>query len=135
MTSQNSVATWAVRYLIVCRHVSCRPLEWIAARDRTTELTTSVCTGAFLLAECGLLDGRRATTHWGSVEWMREQYPRVTMTPGARFVDEGHVVTSAGVSAGIDMSLHLVGRLHGLDAARWTARRMEYDWQPDTALE
>lgn len=103
-------------------------LDWIAAQDRQTELTTSVCTGAFLLAERGLLDGKRATTHWASVDWMRQQYPQVSMLNDVRFVDEGHVVTSAGISAGIDMSLHVVARLHGIEVARNTARRMEYEW-------
>ena len=104
-----------------------RLLDWIAAQNSAIELTTSVCTGAFLLAERGILDGRRATTHWASVDWMREQYPTVTMLADQRVVDEGHVITSAGVSAGIDMALHVVGRLHGSDVAAWTARRMEYD--------
>jgi len=103
-------------------------LDWIAAQDRQTELTTSVCTGAFLLAERGILDGKRATTHWASVGWMRDQYPAVTMLDDVRYVDEGRVVTSAGISAGIDMSLHVVSRLHGEETAAWTARRMEYDW-------
>ena len=103
-------------------------LDWIAAQDRGAELTTSVCTGAFLLAERGLLDGRRATTHWASVDWMRGQYPAVTMLADARVVDEGHVITSAGISAGIDMALHVVARLHGAETAAWTARYMEYDW-------
>jgi transcriptional regulator GlxA family with amidase domain len=103
-------------------------LDWIAAQDRRTELTTSVCTGAFLLAERGILDGKAATTHWASVDWMRTQYPAVTMRDDVRYVDEGHVVTSAGISAGIDMSLHVVARLHGDEAARFTARRMDYEW-------
>ena len=107
-----------------------RLLDWIAAQDRDVELTTSVCTGAFLLAERGLLDDRRATTHWASVEWMRGQYPAVTMLADTRVVDEGHVITSAGVSAGIDMALHVVARLHGEATAAWTARRMEYDRTP-----
>ena len=107
-----------------------RLLDWIAAQDRNVELTTSVCTGAFLLAERGLLDDRRATTHWASVEWMRGQYPAVTMLADTRVVDEGHVITSAGVSAGIDMALHVVARLHGEATAAWTARRMEYDRTP-----
>lgn len=106
-----------------------RLLDWIGEQDQQTELTTSVCTGAFLLAERGLLDQRRATTHWGSVEWMRENYPAITMLADQRVVDEGHIITSAGISAGIDMSLHVVARLHGIDTARWTARRMEYDWR------
>lgn len=105
-----------------------RLLDWISQQDRHTELTTSVCTGAFLLAESGLLDQRRTTTHWNSVEWMRENYPAITMLNDQRVVDEGHIITSAGVSAGIDMSLHIVARLHGTDTAKWTARRMEYDW-------
>ncbi len=109
--------------------LNARLLDWIAAQDRQTELTTSVCTGAFLLAERGILDGKRATTHWASVEWMRGQYPAVTMLADARYVDEGRVVTSAGISAGIDMSLHVVSRLHGDETAAWTARRMEYDWK------
>ncbi len=105
-----------------------RLLDWIAAQDRRTELTTSVCTGAFLLAERGLLDGRRATTHWASVDWMRGEYPRVELLADARVVDEGRIITAAGVSAGIDMSLHVVARLHGEETAAWTARRMEYGW-------
>lgn len=105
-----------------------RLLDWIVEQDRRTELTTSVCTGAFLLAERGLLDQHRATTHWGSVEWMRSNYPNITMLDDQRVVDEGHIITSAGVSAGIDMSLHVVSRLHGIDTARWTARRMEYPY-------
>ena len=111
-----------------------RLLDWIAARAGSAELTTSVCTGAFLLAERGLLDGRRATTHWASVDWMRGQYPAVTMLADARVVDEGRIVTSAGVSAGIDMALHVVARLHGEETAAWTARRMEYDRRGPAAV-
>ena len=106
-----------------------RLLEWIGQQDRQTQLTTSVCTGAFLLAELGLLNQRRATTHWNSVEWMRATYPEIEMLAETRVVDEGHIITSAGVSAGIDMSLHVVARLYGKEVARWTARRMEYDWR------
>lgn len=106
-----------------------RLLEWIGRQDQQTRLTTSVCTGAFLLAELGLLNQRRATTHWNSVEWMRTTYPEIEMLADTRVVDEGHIITSAGVSAGIDMSLHVVARLYGEEVARWTARRMEYDWR------
>jgi transcriptional regulator GlxA family with amidase domain len=102
-------------------------LDWIAAQDRTTELTTSVCTGAFLLAARGLLDELPATTHWGSIERLKNAHPRVDVRDNVRYVDNGHIVTSAGVSAGIDMSLHIVGRLLGEDVARETARNMEYD--------
>jgi hypothetical protein len=75
------------------------------------------------------VDRHRATTHWNSVEWMRTTYPAITMLDDQRVVDEGHIITSAGVSAGIDMSLHMVARLHGMDTVRWTARRMEYEKQ------
>jgi transcriptional regulator GlxA family with amidase domain len=107
----------------------------------TRAVTASVCTGAFLLAEAGLLDDRRATTHWASLERLRDGYPRVRvegLTPGepvrpygVRYVDEGRVVTSAGIAAGIDMALHLVARLAGDAVARQTAERMEYRWEPD----
>jgi transcriptional regulator GlxA family with amidase domain len=115
------------------QRLNARLLDWIAAQRQTIELTTSVCTGAFLLAERGILDGKRATTHWASVDWMHENYPSVTMLADERVVDEGSVITSAGVSAGIDMALHVVARLHGASAAEWTARRMEYDYRPPVA--
>jgi transcriptional regulator GlxA family with amidase domain len=106
-----------------------RLLDWIGRQDQRTWLTTSVCTGSFLLAELGLLNQRRATTHWNSVEWMRQTYPEIEMLADVRVVDEGHIITSAGISAGIDMSLHILARLHGMEVACWTARRMEYDWR------
>jgi transcriptional regulator GlxA family with amidase domain len=105
-----------------------RVLEWIGRQDQQTRLTTSVCTGAYLLAERGLLNQHRATTHWASVEDMRQKYPAVEMLADTRIVDEGHIITSAGVSAGIDMSLHVVSRLFGEQVAAQTARYMEYDW-------
>jgi transcriptional regulator GlxA family with amidase domain len=100
---------------------------------RTAErvaLRTSVCTGAFLYAEIGLLDGLSATTHWGSIDRMRGTYPTIDVQEEVRFVDQDTVITSAGISAGIDMALHVVARLHGMDAARTTARYMEYEWRP-----
>jgi transcriptional regulator GlxA family with amidase domain len=103
-------------------------LDWIAAQDKQTALTTSVCTGAFLLAACGLLDGKRATTHWASIDWLRDHHPAIDVRADERVIDEGHIVTSAGVSAGIDMALHVVARLHGHGIAADTARGMEYDW-------
>ena len=104
-------------------------LDWIAEQDRRTSLMTSVCTGAFLLAATGLLDGRRATTHWASLDWLREHHPAIDVRADERVVDEGRVVTSAGISAGIDMALHIVARLHGDAIAAETARHMEYDWR------
>lgn len=103
-----------------------RLIDWIRAQAAQTQLTTSVCTGAFLLGRAGLLEGRKATTHWASIERLRASLPSVTVLENIRYVDEGNIVTSAGISAGIDMALHLVARLHGDELARQTARRMEY---------
>lgn len=102
-------------------------IDWITTQDKQIMLTTSVCTGALLLAEAGILNYLDATTHWGSIDWMHNQYPAMRVVTEKRVVDTGHVVTSAGGSAGIDMALHVVGRLHGRDAAVWTARQMEYE--------
>ncbi len=102
-------------------------IGWIKRRAAEARLTTSVCTGAFLLAETGMLAGKTATTHWASVERMAQTYSMTHVRGDARFVDEGDIVTSAGVSAGIDMSLYVVGRLKGADVAAKTARHMEYD--------
>lgn len=102
-------------------------LDWITLQDQKIELLTSVCTGSFLLAEAGKLDGLQATTHWASVDHMRETYEAISMQSDTRFVDQGRIITSAGISAGIDMSLHIVERLHGADAVAYTARRMEYE--------
>lgn len=108
-------------------------IDWIKEQDAETGLTTSVCTGAFLLAEAGLAGGP-ATTHWSAINWMRDQYPDVEIVANARVVDRGHIITSAGISAGIDMALHIVERLHGRETAQWTARRMEYDWHPEGVI-
>ncbi len=103
-------------------------IAWIAAQSARVPLVASVCTGAFLLARAGLLDGRRATTHWEDLADLRAAFPRVDVVVGVRWVDEGAVVTSAGISAGIDMSLHLVERLHDRALALRTARQMDFDW-------
>ncbi|HEU0115772.1 MAG TPA: DJ-1/PfpI family protein [Thermomicrobiales bacterium] len=106
-------------------------LDWIAARSRAAALTTSVCTGAFLLAAAGLLDGRAATTHWASIERLRRAHPAIDVRADVRYVDEGPIVTAVGVAAGIDMALSVVARLHGPEVAAWTARQMEYEWAMD----
>jgi transcriptional regulator GlxA family with amidase domain len=103
-----------------------RLIDWIRAQAAQTQLTTSVCTGAFLLARAGLLEGHSVTTHWASIERLRASLPSATVLENTRYVDEGAIVTSAGISAGIDMALHLVGRLQGEEVARQTARNMEY---------
>jgi transcriptional regulator GlxA family with amidase domain len=102
-------------------------LDWITRQRRTGALTTSVCTGAFLLGAAGLLDGLRATTHWTTIDGLRTHLPATDVLADVRVVDEGEIITSAGVSAGIDMALHVVRRLHGDEVARRTARDMEYD--------
>jgi transcriptional regulator GlxA family with amidase domain len=102
-------------------------VEWIVQQDQHTRLTTSVCTGALVLAKSGLLSGHRATTHWSAIQLMQERHPDIEVLSDARFVDEGHIITSAGISAGIDMSLHIVSRLFGEEAAAQTARGMEYE--------
>lgn len=111
-------------------------IEWIKGIAGSAELTTSVCTGSFLLGKAGLLEGGSATTHWGSIERMRETFPNVEVLQDVRFVDDGAIVSSAGVSAGIDMSLHVIERLCGVDAAQSSARLMEYDyWQASGVAE
>ena len=104
-------------------------VDWIAQIAPTLELTTSVCTGAFLLADANLLDGKQATTHWGSIDRLRENHPAIDVIDDQRVIDTGAIVTSAGVSAGIDMALHVVARLHGPETAIHTARQMEYTWK------
>jgi transcriptional regulator GlxA family with amidase domain len=107
-------------------------IAWITRTASSATITASVCTGAFLLGRAGLLRGKAATTHWEDVAGLQAMFPDTRVQHGARWVDEGDVVTSAGISAGIDMSLHLVARLEGEELAIRTARQMEYDWQrPD----
>ncbi len=102
-------------------------VEWIASIAANAELVLSVCTGSFLLARAGLLAGLTATTHHHTFDLLRELAPDSTVVENQRFVDNGKVVTSGGISAGIDMSLHIVARLLGEAAAERTARYMEYD--------
>jgi transcriptional regulator GlxA family with amidase domain len=101
-------------------------VDWIVERSRAAELTMSVCTGALVLGQAGLLDGLRATTHHDCFSLLRQIAPRTTVVETDRFVDNGAIITAAGISAGIDCSLHVVERLLGADAATTTARYMEY---------
>lgn len=102
-------------------------VNWVAAHAKPAELVLSVCTGARILAKAGLLDGLEATTHWVSIEELKKMAPAAKVHDNRRFVDNGKIVTSAGVSAGIDMSLHVVARLCGEKVAADTAHFMEYD--------
>lgn len=103
-------------------------IQWITEMATTVQLTASVCTGAFLLAQAGLLNDKFATTHWEDIEDLRSMFPAVKVQSNLRWVDEGRVVTSGGISAGIDMSLHLVERLAGRELAEATAHQLEFDW-------
>lgn len=103
-------------------------IEWIRRQSRTASVTASVCTGAFLLAKAGLLNERHATTHWEDIADLRSTFPQLHVVENVRWVDEGSILTSGGISAGIDMSLHLVSKLHGSDLAESTARQMEFAW-------
>lgn len=102
-------------------------IRWLQEMSKQTSILSSVCTGAFLLAEAGLLSGKRATTHWMDLDRLEREYPAILVQRNVRFVDEGSILTSGGISAGIDLSLYLVQRLIGEPAAKATARRMEYD--------
>jgi transcriptional regulator GlxA family with amidase domain len=105
-------------------------LDWVRDRHDRAHITASVCTGAFILAKAGLLNGLAAATHWEDVGELRATHPEIDVIERVRFVDEGRVLSSAGVSSGIEMSLNLVGDLIGHDAARRTARQMEYAFEP-----
>jgi len=104
--------------------------EWITTTAARARLMTSVCTGSLVYASAGLLAGRPATTHWGSLETLAQLDATIEVRPDDRFVDDGDVITAAGVSAGIDMALHLIVRLHSVERAREVKRYIQYDPQP-----
>jgi transcriptional regulator GlxA family with amidase domain len=103
-------------------------IEWIREKSAAAEFTLSVCTGSLLLAKAGLLEGLGATTHAAAMNLLQELAPTLTAFPGRRFVDNGRIITSAGIAAGIDMSLHVVERLLGVEVATKTATYMEYPY-------
>lgn len=105
-------------------------LAWLREQAARGTVIASVCTGALLLAKAGLLDGRPATTHHGSLQRLRELGRDIDVRPEARFVDDGAVLTAAGVSAGIDLALHLVARLHSRERARELRHYIQYDPDP-----
>jgi transcriptional regulator GlxA family with amidase domain len=106
-------------------------IDWIAKVGKEVETLTSVCTGSMLLGRARLLDGLRATTHWRALDWMRDSFPEVTVESELHVIEHGRVLTSAGISAGIDMALRVVARYCGETVARATARHMEYPF-PDS---
>jgi transcriptional regulator GlxA family with amidase domain len=103
----------------------------LTAASRRAAVTITVCTGSALLARTGLMDGRPATSNKLAWDWVVQQGPRVRWQRRARWVDDGDLVTSSGVSAGIDMALSVVARFHGVDMARQSARFMEYIWHEE----
>ena len=106
-------------------------IKWLRHRASEVETLTSVCTGSMLLGFAGMLEGLQATTHWRSLDWMRDSFPAVEVQYDKHVVEAGRVITSAGISAGIDMALTVVARYCGEQVARETARHMEYRY-PDT---
>ena len=101
-------------------------LEWVRLKAKHAEIVMSVCTGALVLGKAGLLDGLRATTHHRSFQLLRDTAPRTEVVETERFIDNGRILTSAGISAGIDCTLHVIERLLGSAAAEATAHQMEY---------
>jgi len=115
---------WGTRRLVQ----SDRVVGWIRDRASEAELAASVCTGSFLYGQAGLLVGRRATTHWQSLDRMEQTFPEIHVVRDQHVVEDGSMITSAGISAGIDLALRIVARLHGEDVGRATARYMEYPY-------
>jgi transcriptional regulator GlxA family with amidase domain len=103
---------------------------WVARAARGARVTASVCTGAFILAAAGVVTEGPVTTHWEDIADLRAQFPALNVQENVRWVDRGALVTSAGISAGIDMSLHLVTRLAGSALSQRTARQMDTPWNP-----
>ncbi len=104
-------------------------IQWLQSTSAVATITASVCTGAFLLAKANILRTHSVTTHWEDISDLRSMFPDLQVVENLRWVDEGQYVTSAGISAGIDMSLHLVERVAGRALAEATARQMEFDWR------
>ena len=104
-------------------------LEWIRKSSKTTDVTMSVCTGAFVLAKTGLLDGKSATTYHGAFGKFAMTFPNIELKRGARFVENGNLATAGGLSSGIDLALRVVERYYGRDVAQKTAYNMEYQGQ------
>ncbi|TKJ85697.1 AraC family transcriptional regulator [Paenibacillus sp. CFBP13512] len=102
-------------------------IEWIRTQATQVKVLASICTGALVLAEAGLLDGREATTHWMDLDRLQQDYPEVIVKSGVKFVDQGSIMTSAGISAGIHLALHIVSKWVNIECARTVIRRMDID--------
>lgn len=101
-------------------------IRWIAQAATHSQLMTSVCTGAFLLAQTGLLDGKRATTHWFALDRFEQRFPRIQVQREAKFIDEGTIITAGGVTSGFNMALHVVERLIGEHMAQLIAKGIDF---------
>ncbi|HTU09743.1 MAG TPA: DJ-1/PfpI family protein [Allosphingosinicella sp.] len=114
-------------------------LDWLRAVHPGTAVTMSVCNGSFVLARAGLLDGRSATAHHGGYRLLQERFPNVRVMPGRRYVEDGRLATSGGLTSGVDLAMRIVERYFGREVARETARRLEYQgtgWMhPDSNAE
>lgn len=108
--------------------------QWILQQSKTAKLVASVCTGAFLLAKANVITTHEVTTHWDDISDLKAQYPKLKVQEGVRWVEHGNIITSGGISAGIDMSLHIVSKLHSEDLAIATAKQMEFNWTRNTNL-
>ncbi|WP_238916304.1 DJ-1/PfpI family protein [Clostridium sp. YIM B02555] len=102
-------------------------INWIKNNMNHVDIMASVCTGAFLLAKAGLLDGKQATTHWMDIDRLKNEYNKVNVQRNVKFIDESPIITSGGISAGINMSFYIIKKLLGEEIANATAKRMEYD--------
>lgn len=110
-------------------------VKWLTARKSSTQYMFSVCTGAYALGKAGVLDNQTVTTFHLSIDDLREKFPKAKVLDNVRFVDNGKVITTAGISAGIDGALHMVSKLRGEAVAKETAMYMEYDkWKPGEGL-
>ena len=112
--------------VVPAHHATAESLEWLKRASRSADLVMSVCTGAFVLARAGLLDGLTATTHHEYQDALARDFPRVKVERGMRYIEHGHVATAAGLTSGIDLALRVVERYYGGDQARATATYLEY---------
>ncbi len=103
-------------------------ISWIREQNKSVEIIASVCTGAFLLAKAKVLTNQEVTTHWEDIKDLKTLFPSLIVKENVRWVEQDKVVTSAGISAGIDMSLHLISKLYSFELAEKTAKQMQFDW-------
>jgi transcriptional regulator GlxA family with amidase domain len=102
-------------------------LNWIKKQSKQVKVLASVCTGALLLAESGLLENKEATTHWMDLDRLEKEYPKIKVIKDVKYVDQNEIITSAGISAGINMSFYIIKKLTSIKIVIDTAKRMEYD--------